>query len=153
MKRVLLVILTVSLLLAQGRGVYTYEKATTLSAAAEVVTVHLASGSQRTVQFIAATVYCSVACTATMERNGTAPTATVGAVSTDWGGGSIAASAVPYYSSNVGSPTVGKTYNIAAGEEKPIDMVNVGLRAGQNITLRTSSITGNARIFFEWREF
>lgn len=140
-------------LLAQGRGVFSYEKATTLSGTAEVVTIHLAAGSQRTVTFIAASVYCSVACTATIERNGVAPTATVGAPSGDWAGGSIVASAVPYYSSNVGSPTVGKTYSIDAGQERAINMTNVGLRAGQNITIRTSSITGNVRIFLEWREF
>lgn len=150
MKTLLAVLLAVSAT-AQTRGTFSYEKETSLSGAAETVTIHLPLASSRTVQFVGATVYCSVACTFTLTRDGTAPTNTAGtAVAVNSGG---SAGAVPYHTSNVGAGTQIKKYNVAAGEEKSIDLQDKGLTAGGNLTITTSSITGTARVYFQWREF
>lgn len=147
-------LLVAALAIAQGpRGNYTYQKSTSLSGAAETVTIHLpSSAGSRTVKFVGASVYCSVACTATLARDGTAPTTTAGTVvklnSTD-----STASAVPYHTSNVGAGTTIKTYTIPAASEIPIEFDLKGLKLGENVTLSTNSITGDVRIFFQWQEF
>lgn len=134
------------------RGVFTYEKTTSLSGAAETVTIHLASNSNRTAKMLAATVYCSVACTATLSRDGTAPTGTAGTV-VQLNSTSESSGVQIYHTSDVGAGTTIKTYTLAAGEEKVIDLYEKGITAGKNLTLATNSITGTARIFFQWREY
>lgn len=150
MKRLATLFLLVGLAPAQIWQNYTYEKSTSLSSAAETVTIHLPTGSDKTVKFVGASVYCSVACTFTLERDGTAPTTTI-ATPPELNGGT-SGSARAYHTSNVGSSTVIKNYTVAAGTEFGILLSEKGLTAGTNLTIRTSSITGTARIFFQWRE-
>ena len=78
MKRATFLSMALLILPTTGRtaGIYTYEKATTLSAASEKVTLHFPTGSSKTVYLIGATIYSSVATTYTVERDGTAPTST-----------------------------------------------------------------------------
>lgn len=152
--RIGMILLLALSLLAQGpRGNYTYQKSTSLSSAAETVTIHLpSSAGSRTVKFVGISIYCSVACTATLARDGTAPTTTAGTVvklnSTD-----ATASAVPYHTSNVGAGTTIKTYTVPAASEIPIEFDLKGLKLGENVTLSTNSISGDVRIFFQWQEF
>ena len=134
-----------------AKGTYTYEKETSLSGAAETVTIHLPAGN-RTVRFVGATVYCSVACTVTLSRDGPAPTTTAG-TATRLNITNSGATAVPYHTSNVGATAPLKNYNLAATEEKIIDLVDKGLIPGENLTLATSAITGTARIYFQWKEY
>lgn len=133
-----------------GSGVYTYEKSTTLSSAAETVTIHLPTGSNGTVKFLGASVYSSVATSFTLERDGSAPTAT--AVTPAEMNGGATGEARAYHTSNVGSSTTIKTYNVFAADEKRIDLPEKGLTAGQNLTIRTASMTGSVRIFIQWME-
>lgn len=153
MKIITLVLIFSASVYAQSvRGQYAYEKETSLTSAAETVTIHLATGSSRTARMVGATAYCSVACTVTLKRDGTAPTATA-ATATKLNTTTAAAGVVPYYSSDVGTSTTLKTYTLSAGEEKVIDLSDKGLLPGENLTLVTSSITGTARLFFQWREY
>jgi len=152
MKLALLLLFSTIAFAQSSKGTFGYEKETSLSGAAETVTLHLPTGSTRTAKLVGATVYCSVVCTATLKRDGTAPTTTAG-TAVKLNTASDAASVVPYHTSNVGTSTAIKIYNIAAGEEKVIDLSDKGLLAAENVTLVTSSITGTARIYFQWREY
>lgn len=140
----------------QGKGVFVAEKETVLAGAAEVLTVHLPSTSTRTVAFTEGWVYCSVACTFTLERDGTAPTTTpltVKKVNANISGDTAASNdALAFHTSNVGASTVLNTYNVPAGGTFPIDLSDKGLLPGENLTLRTSSITGTARLTLKWKE-
>jgi hypothetical protein len=124
-----------------------------LSSAASTVTVQATSTSDA-VQFEEADVYCSVACTATIEVNGTAATSTTLAVTGPIG---VAASSVlptAWSASNVGSPTALKTFNLAAGATLVLDMhafyFPAAAGSGTNLTIATSSITGTATIQIQW---
>lgn len=145
------ILCAVSLLAQSSQGVYTYERSASLSGAASVVTIHLPTTANRTVRFLGASVYCSVVCTFTLERDGTAPTTT--AVTPAEMNGGTAGEATAYHTSNVGTSTVIKSYNVAAAEEKVIELDSKGLKLGKNLTIRTNSITGTARIFIQWQEF
>ena len=56
--------------------IYTAYREATLAGAAEVVTVQQAASPAKTIHLDAASVYCSVDCVVTIERNGTAATTT-----------------------------------------------------------------------------
>lgn len=149
MKRILL-LLFAPLAFGQDVNTYTYEKETSLSGAAETVTVHLPSTANKTVQFVGAEVHCSVACTVELKRDGTAPTTTAATVVPL--NGSPHPAATVFHTSNVGSSTHIKYYTVAAGSSASIDLTDKGLTVGKNLTLGTNSITGTARIYFQWRE-
>lgn len=152
MKRATFLSMALLILSTTGRtaGIYTYEKATTLAAATERVTLHFPTGSSKTVYLIGATIYSSVATTYTVERDGTAPTTT--AVTPGELNSGTAGLIIAYHTSNVGAGTTIKTYNIAASEEQRIELGYKTLKAGKNLTIRTASMTGNVRIFLQWRE-
>lgn len=152
MKALLLILAAVGAFGQSARGTYAYEKETSLSSAAEKVTIQIASGSNRTARMVAATGYCSVACTLTLVRDGTAATGTAGTV-IKLNSGAPSSGVSVYHTSNVGSGTTIKTYTLSAGQEIIIDLGDKGLIAGENVTLQTSTITGTARIYFQWREY
>jgi hypothetical protein len=133
----------------RAAGIYSYEKATTLTAG-EKVTIHLPTGASVTASFLGATLYASAATQFELLRNGTAPTTTL--VIPSEVNGRSAGAARAYHTSNVGTGTHIKYYDVGATEEKVIDLQNVGLTAGQNLTLQTTATSGNIRIFFMWRE-
>lgn len=134
----------------RARGFYSYEKSTTLSGASEAVTIQMPANSSDTAAMQTATIYSSVAATFTLERNGSLATTTQ-ATPSEINGGSTGDGRA-YYSSNVGSGTTIKTYTLSAGQELPIDLLGVGLKPGQNVTIRSASMTGSIRIYFQWRE-
>jgi hypothetical protein len=129
---------------------YQVNKTTSLSSAAEKVTVQ-ATTTSGAVSFEEADIYCSVACTATVQVNGTAATATTLALVGPIG---IAAAPTPlpvaFSGSNVGSPTSLKVFNIPAGGTMVVDLhifyLPAGAGGGANLTIATSSITGTATI-------
>jgi hypothetical protein len=135
----------------------TYRTAS-LSAAAEVVTIHAPTGPSSTgmkVYLVGASVYCSVACTVTLEQAGTAPTTTANAVVQLGQNANHVSAANAYHTSNVGAGTVISTLDLAAGETKGIDLTGITLPyigATSNFTLRTSAITGTAKILIKWRQ-
>lgn len=151
MKLLSVLLLLVSSAFAQAEYVALYEA--NLSAAASVITVQSpATGAARSVRFVGAYVYCAAVCDVTLERDGTAATATAitpAAVSLS----APAAQTKAYRSSDVGAGTVIGKYTIPAGGTQVIDLGSaVILRAGGNLSLRTSSITGIARIAIQFRE-
>ncbi len=150
MRTALLFLAFAATLLSQDSQTYTYEKETSLSGAAETVTVHLPSTANKTAQFVGAEVYCSVACTAELLRDGSAPTTTAATVVPL--NGSPNPAATVFHTSNVGAGTHIKYYTIAAGGKEVIDLSDKGLTVGKNLTLKTNSITGTARIYIQWRE-
>jgi hypothetical protein len=109
------------------------------------------------VYFKEAYVYCSVACTFTVERDGVAAAGT--ALTVILKHASNPATAVTaWHTSNVGAgTTVSPTYALGGGIENWLvidltEFVLVGDGTGKNLTIRTSSITGTARISIKWEE-
>lgn len=153
MKRLLFALLVCAVGLAAQE--YTATKETDLSGAAEVVTVQQPATGAKTVRFVGAYIYCSVACNVTLERTGTAATSTALTrvpVHEDM----AAAVATAWSSSNVGVGSVVGKYSIAAGGSTSIPMETMALYGngtGKNVTLRTSSITGNVKIIIQWKEY
>lgn len=133
---------------------YQANYSTSLSGAASTVTVQ-ATATSDPVAFEEADVYCSVACTATISINGTAATTTALTVT-----GPIGVTSAPggppaaFRSSNVGSGTALKTYNIPAAGTLALDLTPFSFGAhagtGSNFTIATSSITGTATIQIQW---
>lgn len=154
MKRLLLLsLLGSSGLLAQINFIAT--KTTTLSGAAEVITIQQPSSASKKVDLLTAYVDCSVACTVTLERNGnpaTSTTLTPQAVNP--GEGTVTATA--WSSSNVGTGTVLSVISLTAGASVIYDLAGMNFsnknNRGENFTIRTSSITGDVHINVKWSE-
>lgn len=139
-------------------------KSTSLSGAAETVTVqHVASYviggvtySTKPVKFVSAYLYCSVACTVTLERGGTAASSTALAIVNvnPRNPNKQSTTSQAYSSSNVGVGTIINTYTIGAGNFVSIDLSLSQMLGGvaDNFTFRTSSITGTAAIQLMWYE-
>lgn len=131
---------------------YQVNRETALTAAAEKITVQ-GTGTADAVYFESADVYCSAACVVTFSRDGTAASTT--ALSPVAVG--IASSVAPnaYRSSNVGSGTTGRSYNIAAGGTMSFDLSAWYLPAGapstKNYSIATDSITATVRINIQFR--
>lgn len=135
---------------------FSVTKATSLSTAAEVITVQHTATSTKSARFVTAYIYCSVACSVTLERGGTNATATPLTVTNDnpLNGAASVSTCTAYSASNSTSGTVINTYNLTAGGFLSIDASIFQLSAGilDNITFRTSAITGNVVIQAVWRE-
>lgn len=130
-------------------------KRTVLTGATEVLTVQATSSSKR-VAFVSAYVYCTVACTITLERNGTAATTTTQTPTQVNPSLGIVATATAYNTSNVGVGTVLWTYDLAGSQGLPINLAGISFApsAGNtnNITFRTSSISGTVNLSIQWQE-
>lgn len=128
-------------------------KATLLAATAEVITIQQPASDGKVVRIEAVEVWCDVACTATIERDGTAATTTALANSVITYG---TAAANAFSASNVGVGTVITVKDIPANVITPVSFPG-GLYlaptgTASNFTVRTSSITGNTKITLVWRE-
>lgn len=133
---------------------YMAVKETSLSSAAEKITIQQPSPTSRNVSFESADVYCSVACIITIQQNGTAATATSLAVLAL--NESAPGTTVAFSSSNVGTGTTGKSYYIPAGGTLVLDLSSIfllrGGATGNNFSIGTNSITGTVRIQIQWIE-
>jgi hypothetical protein len=134
---------------------YSAYKSTALTSAAETITVQQpAAGSARRVSLKAASVYCSVDCTITFKRSGTAATSTTLATipaSPDY----AASTATAWSSSNVGSGTTTFTWLITGGTAQGFDLTGVEFLSGgttKNFSVGTNAITGTATIKVDWTE-
>lgn len=154
MKTLLLVLVIFAQLMSGADPAYIYYKTTSLSGAAEKVTIQQPSSAARNVRFKSASVYCSVACTVTMSRDGTAATTTAGtvvALSADY----RTAKATVFHTSNVGAGTTLFSQVIAAGSTFVFDLNGIELdqsNTARNFTIATDSITGTATIAVKWEE-
>jgi hypothetical protein len=153
---VICVLLAATGLMAQNNVAWQYTATYkyTLSTSAAVFTVQLPAAATKKVRFDGAYVYCSVQCEATLERDGTAATATeltpakIDAVMP-------AAGAKAYRSSDAGAgTTLGGPYIIGAGSSVTLDLKDKRLRSGgDNLTIRTDAVTGTAVITIKWEEY
>lgn len=135
---------------------YVVQKTTVLAAGAEVITVQQPATSARQVTFISAYFDCSVACSFTLERNGTAASSTTLAVR-NVNPGETTASTTAWSASNVGTGTVIGGYNCTAACSVSIDLTGIAFPQGgsttaTNLTLRSSSITGTVDIIIKYSE-
>lgn len=153
MRKLLWLFLTIPL---SAQVYYTLPKTTALSSAAEVLTVQQpANGVSRRIRFISAYIDCSVACTVTLERNGTAASSTIQVPAQVNPQLSTPALAQGFNSSNVGTGTVLSKVSLAANGSVIVDLSNitmVGADSSQNFTVRTSSISGTVDIMISWSE-
>jgi hypothetical protein len=137
-------------------ALFSTAKTTSLTAAAEVLTVQHTVNTNRTVAFKNAYLYCSVACTVTLERNGTAASSTANTIVNDNPANTFAqtTTASAFNTSNVGTGTVVNVYQIGAGGFLSLDLSNFILPAGvaDNLTLRSNSITGTVQFQLTWVE-
>lgn len=134
---------------------YTVVRDATLSGAAEVVTIQQPATGASKVRLLWASVYCSVACDVTQERNGTAATTTAATAAKVNPDKADSAAATVFHTSNVGvgtviskTPTSGGTATISFDK-----IVLVGDGTTKNYTIRTSSITGRVVIVLAWEEY
>ena len=125
--------------------------ATLQQPASDAVTVTFPVSPVGALPPVGATVYCSVACVATIARNcTTAATATAGTV-TSLIPSVPAASVTVWTASNASSCTTLRAINIAAGQEYAIDLSQFNLATSgtkSNLHISISSITGTANITF-----
>lgn len=132
---------------AFGQITYSANKTTSLSGAAEVVTVQQPA-SGKLIEFVGVSVDCTVACAFTIERNGTAATTTSLTV-VNVNPSETSPTAVAFSGSNSTGGTVIGRYSLAAGGAAVIDLRAVKIQAthvNKNLTIRTNSITGTVDI-------
>lgn len=140
---------------AQERGTYVAYKKTTLSAAAETVTVQQPASGSAIVTFVYAEMWCSVDCTFTLKRSGTAASST-SLTPTPINSFYPASLATAWHTSNVGAGTTVDTYEFKQGADPiVIDLREFRLAKNsttQNLSISTSSITGTAKITIQFKE-
>lgn len=132
----------------------------TLSGSATAATLQQPSTNSLPVSFpssttgsappVGASVYCSVACVATISRNGTAATATAGGV-TNVNSNEPPAVVTFWTASNTTPGQTLAVFNIGAGGLQSIDLGALKMAAGGtlvNLTISIASITGTANITF-----
>jgi hypothetical protein len=162
MKRLLLIFALAAS--AQAQTLYSYIATTgnvALSAAATAATLQQPAANAATVTFpvsvngalapVGATVYCSVACVATIARNCTTAASTTAGTVTTVLPNVAAASVTVFTASNASGCTTLRVINIAAGQEYPIDLSAFNLATTgtkSNLHISIGSITGTANITF-----
>ena len=135
-------------------GRFTAWKATTLSGAAEVITIQQPASGGRRIFVAIVNLYCSVACVITWEQNGTAATATA-LTRTTIGPSGFSPTVTAWSGSDVGAGTTLEVFRLSAAESKSLNMEGVfmqGSSTATNYSLRTDSITGDVEIYIRWRE-
>src|ERR1035437_659413 len=132
-------------------------KTTSLSGTAEVITLQQnpTKASQMVVRLVAAYVDCSVACTITLERNGT-PATTTTLTPVNVNPVERVAVAQGFSASNVGVGSILGSYAIAAAGSLTIDLSSINFtinnNQGSNLTIRTSAISGTVNIIIKFTE-
>ena len=122
---------------------------------AEAVTVQQVANSNRILHFKTAYVECTVACTVTVERNGSAATSTE-ATPTPVNATSEAAVSKAFVASNVGSGTaISPAYSVAANGSIVLDMTAVYLYTAvttDNVSIKIASASGNYKVLIQYEE-
>lgn len=125
----------------------------TLAGAGEALTLQQPSSSAKDTLPQSAALYCSVACTVTLEINGTAASSTAGTV-VDLLGQSNTSTTTAWVASDVGTGTTVAKYVIAAGSTYVVDLTGIRLRGSntaKNMSLRVNSITGDFKALVTFR--
>ena len=151
-KLILLVLLAALALPAFSQGkIYMIDQRLALVAASGVVTVQLPAVTTANVVFTGVSIYCSVQCEFTVERDGALATTTLrypAPLNAKDGRGT----ARLYFNSNAGIGTTIARYVVPAGATLPLELIQKSLTAGQSLTVRTAAITGTLILNFQWRE-
>lgn len=152
-KIVVMLLLFAAGILGQQRGTYWVEQETVLAGGLEAVTVHMPTGTGRTARFTGASVYCTVACSFVLERDGSAPTSTAAAIKKSNRNEQTPVTAA-FHTSNVGVParTLPKNY-VPAASTFVIGLEDNEILEGDNLTIRVGPITGTAKVMITWKEF
>jgi len=133
---------------------YTVTYSATLSATAGIVTVQQPATGSRNVQLVWASVFCSVTCYYTMERDGTAAAntaATVNKINPD----ARAATATVFTASDVGSGTVLGHYGNVGGGLQSFNLEDKTLHGNgtaTNFTIRITALSGDVKVVMAWKE-
>lgn len=141
---------------AQAQISYVLQQTTTLSTGPEWVTIQQPTTGGRMVEFKSAYVECSVACTVTLERNGSRATGITPKTPQPVNPREGAAVAVGFVASNVGQGSVLQVSTVQAGGYVVFDLTGMNLKPnagnGENFTVKTSDITGVVNITINWTE-
>lgn len=135
-------------------AIYSYSKSTVLAGAGEKITLQQPASLAKRVKVRAVSVYCSVACTVTLSRDGTAATTTAGtavAVSADYG----TAATTVFHTSNVGAGTTLGTSAVPAGSTVTYDTFGWELNTAstaRNYSVAVGSLTGTVILTMTWSE-
>jgi hypothetical protein len=125
-----------------------------LSGSGTTFTLQLPAKAGKRVYPQAAVIECSVDCTVTQDRNGSAATGT--AVTALGLNNSGTAAATFYRASNANAGTALVPVTVKAGVQAVVDMTYTvfsrGVDTAQNHNWRVSAITGNARVSVIWGE-
>lgn len=129
-------------------------KTTTLSSAAEAITIQMpASSAPARVNFRGVWISTTVDVTITVERSGTAATSTTLAIAAVNTGTALARA---WSSSNVGTGTLISSFTcLATASPCSVDLTRtflLGAGTTKNLTVRTSSISGTVTIGIQWAE-
>lgn len=126
--------------------IFVFYQESVLAAAAEVVTIRKPAGTSKTVRMKSAYIACSVACTFTIEVQGTwsaGTTITPTKTSSIYPASTMAVT----YATTIASTTQIFKYSLTAGQDKTLDLSDMYLVATADaITIRTSSMTGTVQI-------
>lgn len=134
---------------------YVAQRTSSLSGAAESLTVQQASSNRKTIKFVAAYIDCSVACVVTLSRDGN-PASSTSLTTAAVNGRSSASSATAWRSSNVGTGTTLSVVSLTAGGSAVFDLSLININSnedqGKNLTVSTDSITGTVHVLIQWTE-
>jgi hypothetical protein len=145
---------------ASAQNIYTGLYEASPSAAAAVTTLQQPASPTRPLQLLGVQLYCSVDCIVTLEAAGAA-SGSVSAASHASPSQTTAATALFYKGSNAAAPSLPiNKYVVLGGDTKTIgftdltgrSMTIIGKAAGQNLTLRTGTMTGDVKFTWLWRE-
>lgn len=130
----------------------------TLAAAAHQTTVVQPTNGSKRIWFRKATVYCSVSCTVSFVRNGTAPSGSASAPVKATEHVSGAATAALYVGSDTSAGEGAVTHGpwpVSAGSPLTFDLSEWTIGpdgAGKNLTVKVDSMTGTYRLYLSWWE-
>lgn len=155
MKTLVLLLLAVGSLRAEMTGSYTHFQKLTLSGSTIKLTVQQIASGTRELRFVSLGLQCTVNVTFTLSLNGTAANATAGTVKKNYG---QTATATVWTASNVGAGTTHRTYDVIGGvTEQGFDLSRFILPRGggtaANLTLTSSSATGDCSVSIVWEEW
>lgn len=157
MKPILTLLLLMVPLRAEMTGSYTHFLKSSLSSSTIKLTVQQIASGTRDLHFVSVGLKCTVDATFTLSLNGTAASATSGTVKKNnpW---QPNATATVWTASNVGSGTTHRTFDVIGGtSEQAFDLsrfiIPRGAGTGANLTVTSSSVTGDCSISIVWEEW
>lgn len=158
--RALLLLLLTAAAWAQPRQLNTFTAtcALSVSGSAKACTVQQPATGAKNAQLVSAYVHSTVAVALTLERDGTAATATgVTEAALNSAGGTPTVTG--FTDSDVGSGTViagASSIKLPADGSTTLDLEDIQMRGNgtaKNFSIRTSAVTGTVTIVIKWREF